>query len=99
MGSAVNLSHAALNCRMQFSRSLPRPCAPTSRMGTTVSMAQVQLMLDSEGGPENGKLWKWYQEQGFVPAKEDGKPSGVMYGPHWKFIPELASQRAAVSSK
>lgn len=27
------------------------------------------LMLDSENGPKNPKLWSWYQSQGFIPAK------------------------------
>jgi hypothetical protein len=39
------LSHAALNCRMQCFRSLPMPCASTSRIGITVSMAQVQCSV------------------------------------------------------
>jgi hypothetical protein len=44
------------------------------------------LTLDSEGGPENEKLWKWYQEQGFTPAKPDDKGrSGVMYASLRKF--------------
>jgi hypothetical protein len=39
-------------------------------------------MLDSEGGPENTKLWKWYQDQSFTPAKPDAAGnSGVMYAP------------------
>lgn len=57
------------------------------------------LMLDSEGGAENKKLWEWYKEQGFTPAKDEGKPSGVMYGAHKKFIPELNPQRAAANTR
>jgi hypothetical protein len=38
------------------------------------------LALDSEGGPDNAKLWKWYQDQGFIPAKPDDRgKSGLMY--------------------
>jgi hypothetical protein len=55
------------------------------------------LMLDAEGGPENQKLWEWYKAQGFIPAKDEGKPSGVMYGAHKKFIPELTQQHAAAN--
>jgi hypothetical protein len=46
------------------------------------------LMLDSEGGPGNAKLWNWYKEQGFTPAKaeREGETSGVMYGALKKFL-------------
>ena len=49
------------------------------------------LMLDSEGGPRNEKLWQWYQSLGFSIAKPDaeGQISGVLYGALKKFIPEL----------
>lgn len=51
------------------------------------------LMLDSEGGPENKKLWGWYQAQGFSPARTaPDRPSGVMYGALRKFMPELQSK-------
>lgn len=44
------------------------------------------LMLDSEDGPENTKLWAWYQSQGFTPAKPDDRgKAGVMYAPLRKF--------------
>jgi hypothetical protein len=40
------------------------------------------LMLDAEGGPENEKLWKWYQDQNFKAAKADDKGRlGAMYAP------------------
>ena len=40
------------------------------------------LMLDSEDGQENAKLWAWYQAHGFTPAKPDDRGnSGVMYAP------------------
>lgn len=29
------------------------------------------LMLNSDGGPDNQKLWEWYQTQGFIPALDD----------------------------
>lgn len=49
------------------------------------------LMLDCDGGQANVKLWEWYKTQGFIPVKAEGAPpSGVMYGAHKKFIPELA---------
>jgi hypothetical protein len=44
------------------------------------------LVLDSEGGPDNEKLWKWYQDQGFVPAKPDDRgKSGLLYAPLKRF--------------
>jgi hypothetical protein len=44
------------------------------------------LMLDSENGPDNAKLWGWYKEQGFTPAKPDDKERlGVMYASLKKF--------------
>jgi len=49
------------------------------------------LMLDSEGGPNNDRLWNWYQAQGFQPAKAvtDKPDSGVMYAALSWLIPEL----------
>jgi hypothetical protein len=46
------------------------------------------LMLDSEGGKENKKLWDWYIAQGFTPANDTGRPT-AMYGALKKFLPEL----------
>jgi hypothetical protein len=45
-------------------------------------------MLDSEGSPENTKLWEWYKAQGFTPAKpeHEGEASGVMYAPLKKLL-------------
>jgi hypothetical protein len=45
------------------------------------------LVLESEGGPENAKLWAWYRAQGFKPCRGDSPSS--MYGPLSAFIPEL----------
>jgi hypothetical protein len=56
-------------------------------------------MLDAEGGPENKKLWEWYKAQGFIAAKDEGKPSGAMYEAHKKFIPELTQQHAAANTR
>jgi hypothetical protein len=51
------------------------------------------LVLDSEGGPGNKKLWQWYLSNGFVAAKpeSEGAESAVFYGTLRKFIPELAA--------
>ena len=38
------MSQAALNRHMQSLRSLPLPCASPSRIGITVSMAQVPML-------------------------------------------------------
>jgi len=46
------------------------------------------LMLDSEGGEANKKLWNWYIAQGFTPAKDAHRPS-AMYAALKKFLPEL----------
>jgi hypothetical protein len=58
------------------------------------------LMLDSEGGKENKKLWDWYIAFGFTAAKpeSEGQASGVLYGPLQKFIPELAVKAAGRAS-
>jgi hypothetical protein len=41
------------------------------RVCVNPDLAAWGLMLDSEGGPNNAKLWAWYQEQGFRAAKTD----------------------------
>jgi hypothetical protein len=46
------------------------------------------LMLDSEGGEANKKLWDWYIAQGFTAAKDAQRPT-AMYGALKKFLPEL----------
>jgi hypothetical protein len=46
------------------------------------------LMLDSELGEANKKLWDWYIAQGFTPAKDAQRPT-AMYGALKKFLPEL----------
>jgi hypothetical protein len=58
------------------------------RVHRNPDIAAWGLMLDSEGGPENTKLWTWYKEQGFTPAKpeREGEVSGVMYAPLKKFL-------------
>ena len=56
------------------------------RVHRTPDIPAWGLMLDAEGGPENEKLWTWYQDQGFTPAKPDDKGrSGVMYAPLKRF--------------
>jgi hypothetical protein len=57
------------------------------RVRRNVDIPAWGLMLDSEGGPENKKLWAWYQSQGFVAAKADDRGLGVMYAPLKKFSP------------
>jgi hypothetical protein len=55
------------------------------------------LMLNSDGGPDNPKLWEWYQAQGFIPALDDPnskRPSkDVMYAPFKRLIPELGATK------
>lgn len=63
-------------------------------------LAAWGLMLDSEGGPNNAKLWEWYQKQGFKPAKPDPKEAetdpnrGIMYAALQKLIPELGTPQS-----
>jgi hypothetical protein len=45
------------------------------------------LVLESEGGPENRKLWDWYQAQGFKVCR--GAHPHSMYAPLSAFLPEL----------
>lgn len=65
------------------------------RVHRNSDIAAWGLMLDAEGGPQNEKLWAWYQEQKFQPVKPDpktdpGKPaSGVMYAALPWLIPEI----------
>lgn len=62
------------------------------RVHRNEDLAAWGLMLDSEGGPNNEKLWGWYKAQGFSetrPAK-DAPVSGVLYAALWRLIPELA---------
>jgi hypothetical protein len=58
------------------------------------------LMLDSDGGPANKTLWRWYQTQGFVPALDDpaSEKSGVMYAPFKRLIPELGVKAQILSA-
>jgi hypothetical protein len=61
------------------------------RVHRTPDIPAWGLMLDSEDGPKNEKLWNWYQAQGFQPAKADpdNPDSGVMYASLSWLIPEL----------
>jgi hypothetical protein len=45
------------------------------------------LVLESEGGAENAKLWKWYEAQGFKACR--GSHPHSMYGSLTAFLPEL----------
>jgi hypothetical protein len=58
------------------------------RLHRSQDFAAWGLMLDSEGGAVNKKLWDWYIAQGFTPAKDNDRPN-VMYGSLKKFLPEL----------
>jgi hypothetical protein len=62
-------------------------------------LAAWGIMLDSEGGPDNKKLWEWYQQQGFKIAKpetdKENPDRGVLYAALKQLIPELAAQSAA----
>jgi hypothetical protein len=58
------------------------------RVHRSQDLAAWGLMLDSEGGEANAKLWKWYVDQGFTPARDKDRPA-VMYGALKKFLPEL----------
>ena len=42
------------------------------------------LAVQPEGGPENKKLWEWYQSLGFFPAKTR---QDLMYGAYKSLIP------------
>jgi hypothetical protein len=43
------------------------------------------MMLDCNGGRENKKLWRWYEDQGFVGVK-DSKYPRLMYFSHKKIL-------------
>ncbi len=43
------------------------------------------LALEPEGGRANVKLWQWYQDAGFKPAKT----LELMYAPYENLMPEL----------
>jgi len=45
------------------------------------------MALQPEGGKENQKLWSWYENAGFTPAKT----SQLMYAPFENLIPELTN--------
>jgi hypothetical protein len=49
------------------------------------------IVLESEGGRENTKLWAWYEAQGFKPCRDTHLPS--MYAPLSAFLPELQVNR------
>jgi hypothetical protein len=49
------------------------------------------IVLESEGGPTNSKLWSWYLAQGFTPCRASSNPRGnSMYAPLSVLIPELS---------
>jgi hypothetical protein len=58
------------------------------RVDRNPDLAAWGLMLNSEGGRENEKLWGWYQEQGFTPAKpeREEESTNVMYAPLRKLL-------------
>jgi hypothetical protein len=58
------------------------------RVSRSIDFAAWGLMLDSEGGDANKKLWDWYIAQGLTPAKDAQRPT-AMYGALKKFLPEL----------
>lgn len=45
------------------------------------------LVLEADGGPENKKLWKWYEDQGFKPCR--GSHPHSVYAALSAFLPEL----------
>jgi hypothetical protein len=57
------------------------------RVHRNQDVAAWGLVLEAEGGPDNAKLWKWYQDQGFKPCR--GAHPHSMYGPLSAFLPEL----------
>jgi hypothetical protein len=55
------------------------------------------LMLECENGPENKKLWDWYQSVGFKAArlaKENPNPRLMYAAPLQNLIPELVSPKS-----
>ncbi|HEY3637018.1 MAG TPA: hypothetical protein VGK90_02615 [Rhizomicrobium sp.] len=50
------------------------------------------LVLESEQGEANAKLWKWYQDQGFKKSR-DKDSLNTMYAPLSAFIPEFHSPK------
>lgn len=44
------------------------------------------LAVEPEGGEENARLWAWYKELRFIPAKTLPR---LMYGPYENFMPEM----------
>jgi hypothetical protein len=56
------------------------------RVHRNADIAAWGLVLESEGGKDNQKLWDWYQDQGFKPCR---KVPNSMYGPLSAFLPEL----------
>jgi GNAT superfamily N-acetyltransferase len=53
------------------------------RVARNQDIAVWGLVLESEGGPDNPKLWKWYQDQGFKPCREQ---LSTMYSPLSSFL-------------
>jgi hypothetical protein len=57
------------------------------RVYRNLDVAAWGLILESENGPSNEKLWQWYQDQGFKVGR--ALPSSLCV-PLRKLIPELA---------
>jgi hypothetical protein len=57
------------------------------RVHRNQDIAAWGIVLESDGGPENKKLWGWYEAQGFKPCRS-ANPYSV-YGPLTAFLPEL----------
>jgi hypothetical protein len=61
------------------------------RVYRNCDIAAWGLVLESEGGPDNKKLWKWYKDQGFKPCR--GAHPHSVYGPLSAFLPELQNSK------
>jgi hypothetical protein len=59
------------------------------RAHRSVDIPAWGMVLDCEGGQQNGKLWNWYKSVGFIPSKSD---PGRMYAPYQNLIPELTGR-------
>ena len=57
------------------------------RVHRNQDIAAWGIVLESDGGPENTKLWTWYQSHGFKPCR--GSHPHSMYGALSAFLPEL----------
>jgi hypothetical protein len=57
------------------------------RVHRNQDIAAWGIVLESDGGPDNKKLWGWYEAQGLKPCR--GSHPHSMYGPLSAFLPEL----------